>query len=227
MLPQTSGVYILTLDPTRHGVVDAERAARSNAHRIPRAAIEAGLSCPNIGVASMPYYSDRRLLAKVTCVQMTATKLFLVWDAAQTPEHAEGADAGSVPGPSTGPGTHERAVAVNMVVEAEADAEVEGEVEEAAEEDAAATVEPPTGDDVWDAPGIDESQVVTAGEPVAGPSTSAAVNDEAAQVDEVPSNGDDEDNWVDANEEEDDLDDEDGIDDPVVPLLPTARHERE
>lgn len=182
-------------------------------HRIPRAAIEAGLSCPNIGVASMPYYSDRRLLAKVTCVQMTATKLFLVWDAAHTPGIAEGAGVGPVAGPSTGPGTQE---------------EVE-EVEEQAEaEEVAAATDAPTGDDVWDAPGIDESEAITGEEPVAGPSTSTAVNTESVQVDGEPLNDNDEHEWENENnDEEEDSDDQDGIDDPVVPLLPGARHERE
>ncbi|KAI0629050.1 hypothetical protein C8Q77DRAFT_1015195, partial [Trametes polyzona] len=81
----TSGVYIITLDPTRHGLVDPARAAASNAHRIPRAAIAAGLSFPDLRVACMPYYSDRSLLAKVTCLQMTESQLFFVWDAAHIP----------------------------------------------------------------------------------------------------------------------------------------------
>ncbi len=210
-------MYILTLDPTRHGLVDAERAERGqiNAHRIPREAIEAGLSCPHIGVASMPYYSDRRLLAKVTCVQMTATKLFLVWDAAHAPGTAEEAGAGPVAGPSTGPGTQEG------VGEAEEEAEAEAE-------EAAVTMDAPTGDDVWDAPGIDDTEGVAGEGPVAGPSTSTTTNDETAQPDgELLNDNDDNELENEGGDEEEEEDDQDGIDDPVVPLLLGARHERE
>ncbi|KAI0827874.1 hypothetical protein BC628DRAFT_1317525 [Trametes gibbosa] len=82
----TAGIYVVTLDPTRHGLVDPERAARGeNPHRIPRAAIAAGLSFPNAHVACLPHWSDPRQLAKLTCIQMTETKIFFVWDAKYAP----------------------------------------------------------------------------------------------------------------------------------------------
>ena len=39
--------------------------------------------------ASLPFYHDRRQLAKVTCIQMTETKLFFVWDAMYKPDNID------------------------------------------------------------------------------------------------------------------------------------------
>ncbi|KAH9889520.1 hypothetical protein C8Q73DRAFT_793718 [Cubamyces lactineus] len=85
----TSGIYPMTLDPTHHGLLDRERAARENVNQIPREAIDAGLSFPDIIITALPYYYDRRQLGKVSCVQMTETKMFFVWDAMYKPENID------------------------------------------------------------------------------------------------------------------------------------------
>ena len=58
-------------------------------HGIPQSAIDAGLSFPYLTFVSLPFYHDRRQLAKVTCIQMTESKLFFVWDAMYKPEHID------------------------------------------------------------------------------------------------------------------------------------------
>ncbi|KAI0753064.1 hypothetical protein C8Q80DRAFT_1267504 [Daedaleopsis nitida] len=87
----TSGVYTATLDPTYHGLFDEDtlRAGKNDAYRIPRSSIDAGLSHPYITFVSLPFYHDRRQLAKVTCAQITETKLFFIWDAMYKPENIE------------------------------------------------------------------------------------------------------------------------------------------
>lgn len=108
ILSQTSGVYTATLDPTYHGLLDEDalRAGKNDAYRIPRSSIDAGLSHPYITFTSLPFYHDRRQLSKVTCVQLTETKLFFVWDAMYKPENIDffrqlGMIGGSPPVPST------------------------------------------------------------------------------------------------------------------------------
>ena len=88
---ETSGVYTATLDPTYHGLYDEDLVAdgRREVFGIPRSAIEAGLSFPYLTFVSLPFYHDRRQLAKVTCIQITETKLFFVWDAMYKPENID------------------------------------------------------------------------------------------------------------------------------------------
>ncbi|KAI0359683.1 hypothetical protein OH77DRAFT_1518061 [Trametes cingulata] len=260
----TSGVYVLTLDPTHHGVLDPDRAARENPNRIPRAAIEAGLSAPYIRIAALPYYADRRQLAKVSCVQMTETKLFFVWDAMYKPDSIDFfRQLGMVASGSGGPGTAAGAGAgagqvQGLTVEAgvQAGAEAEGEMDipvavpaaalpggswhtvgegsEAQWEVEAGAPAGQTGDAVWDAPGIEETALVSAGQPEAGPSNgpgtamnaNADANVETYDVDFVELNDDDEDEWEDAEDDDaDSFDEQDFVQDPVaadIPLLPGA-----
>ncbi|KAH9856033.1 hypothetical protein C2E23DRAFT_563426 [Lenzites betulinus] len=113
----TSGIYLAILDPTRHRLVDPERAARGvNPNRISRAAIAAGLSFPNVLIGCFPHWSDPNELAKMTCIQMTETKMFFVWDSMYDPGRPRdagdaggrgaGAGWGAVPGPGAGEDVH-------------------------------------------------------------------------------------------------------------------------
>ncbi|PIL33399.1 hypothetical protein GSI_04020 [Ganoderma sinense ZZ0214-1] len=105
----TSGIYIATVDPMHHGLVDEDLivTGRKRMHGIPQSAIDAGLSFPYLTFVSLPFYHDRRQLAKVTCLQMTESKLFFVWDAMYKPEHIDFfRRLGMIPGntsPSHGP----------------------------------------------------------------------------------------------------------------------------
>ena len=56
---------------------------------IPQSAIDAGLSFPYLSFVTLPFFNDRRQLTKVSCMQMTETKLFFVWDAMYRPENIE------------------------------------------------------------------------------------------------------------------------------------------
>ncbi len=81
---------------------------RKRMHGVPQSAIDGGLSFPYLTFVSMPFYHDRRQLSKVTCIQMTETKLFFVWDAMYKPEHIDFfRRLGMIPGgtpPPHGPG---------------------------------------------------------------------------------------------------------------------------
>lgn len=84
-------MYAATLDPTYHGLYDKDLLddGRKEIYQIPKSAIDAGLSFPYINFISFPFYHDRRQLAKVTCIQITETKVFFVWDAMYRPESIE------------------------------------------------------------------------------------------------------------------------------------------
>ncbi|KAI0365572.1 hypothetical protein BV20DRAFT_1038856 [Pilatotrama ljubarskyi] len=237
----TSGIYVLTLDPTHHGVLDPDRAARENPNRIPRAAIDAGVSAPYIRIAALPYYSDRRQLAKVTCVQMTETKMFFVWDAMYKPDSIDffrqlGMVAGesSAGGQGQGP-TVEAGVQAEATVPGgpETTADAPGEQWDAGWDAGASAPAEPTGDAVWDAPGIEESAFSSVGGPAAGPAnglgTAADANAEEIDVDFVELDDNDEDEWEDAEEDDaDSFDEQDFVQDPVaadIPLLPGVRRE--
>ncbi|TBU39518.1 hypothetical protein BD309DRAFT_969511 [Dichomitus squalens] len=90
-LVTTSGVYAATLDPLKHGLIDEDLVltGRRRVHGIPQSAIDAGISFPYMTFVSLPFYHDRRQLAKVTCMQMTETKLFFVWDAMYKPDNID------------------------------------------------------------------------------------------------------------------------------------------
>ena len=80
---------------------------RKRMHGIPQSAIDAGLSFPYLTFVSLPFYHDRRQLAKVTCLQMTESKLFFVWDAMYKPEHIDFfRRLGMIPGGSPPPPPH-------------------------------------------------------------------------------------------------------------------------
>ncbi|KAI0759997.1 hypothetical protein BD413DRAFT_487088 [Trametes elegans] len=202
----TSGVYVMTLDPTEHGVLDPARAARENAHRIPRGAVDAGVSFPHIVIAALPFYHDRRQLARVTCVQMTETKLFFVWDAMYKPDSIDfftsmgviGPEEGAAPGPAPA-----GAVQAGDVQWPAGAADGGGVV--------AGAGDAPDGEDAdegWEAQAIAAADVVAAGAHGADPAA-ADVPADAVQVDWVPLDEDgDEDEW----EDEEDMDDDDAAD---------------
>lgn len=61
-------------------------SGKRRVHGVPQSSIDKGLSFPYLTFTSLPFYHDRRQLAKVTCAQITETKLFFVWDAMYSPE---------------------------------------------------------------------------------------------------------------------------------------------
>ena len=79
------------MDPTKHGLLDEDLVStgRQRVYGIPQSSIDMGLSFPYISFASLPFYHDRRQLGKVSCLQMTETKLFFVWDSMYHPENIE------------------------------------------------------------------------------------------------------------------------------------------
>ncbi|CDO77035.1 hypothetical protein BN946_scf184403.g10 [Trametes cinnabarina] len=188
----TSGVYAITLDPTRHSLLDPYLASRENAHGVPREAIDAGLSFPHVQIASLPYYQDRRQLAKVTCLQVTETKMFFVWDAMYKPDsfeffrrvgmidpppvEARAAMAGAVAATAAtttvgaaaavpapaSSAVHDQQANVGHVMQPEA---VAGPSADAMVVDGGNDEAAAISDAVWDAPGIEEHQAV------AGPAT--------------------------------------------------------
>ncbi|OSC99830.1 hypothetical protein PYCCODRAFT_1437984 [Trametes coccinea BRFM310] len=220
----TSGVYAITLDPTRHSLVDPYLASLQNAHGLPQRAIDAGLSFPHVLIASLPYYQDRRQLAKVTCLQVTETKMFFVWDAMYKPDTidffrrvgmidpppseavAAMAGAAAAAGARAGAGPAQaQPMNVEHAVQTEPVAGPSGVHHQGGV----------TGHPVWNAPGTNapRHQTATSGGPVAGPSTAPAPagGNEMTIIEFVPLGDDDEDEWD--EDEEDDDSDEDEIDD--------------
>ncbi|KAH9942220.1 uncharacterized protein BXZ73DRAFT_41118 [Epithele typhae] len=77
----TSGIYLATLEPRRH-LVDEELLVPPLARPPPPAILETpGLSFPHVLFSSLPFYYARKQLHKVSCLQITETRLFFVWDA--------------------------------------------------------------------------------------------------------------------------------------------------
>ncbi|KAI0665664.1 hypothetical protein C8Q78DRAFT_985901 [Trametes maxima] len=171
----TSGVYVLTPDPTQHGLLDPDVAARENVYRIPRDLLAAGLSFPHLTISALPFYHDRRQLTKVSCAQMTETKLFFVWDAMYKPDSID----------------FFRRMGM-----------IEHEAAGATRATGVALAMPPQG--AAAAVGADADAVGDAGdhEPVAGPSTAAAPEGPPTVANWVPLDDDDsdEEEWEDAEE---------------------------
>ena len=84
-------MYTATLDPFLHGLLDEELVffGRQRVHGIPHASLASAASFPYVTFVSLPFYHDRRQLAKVTCVQLTETKMFFTWDAMYRPNSIE------------------------------------------------------------------------------------------------------------------------------------------
>ena len=83
---------------------DLARNGRRDATPVPLTAIDAGVSFPYLRLVSLPFYHDRGQLAKVTCIQITETRLFFVWDAMYKPENIEFFRARGLVGGGTPPG---------------------------------------------------------------------------------------------------------------------------
>ncbi|RPD52756.1 hypothetical protein L226DRAFT_548676 [Lentinus tigrinus ALCF2SS1-7] len=229
----TSGIYAATLDPTYHGLLDADLVdtGKQEVFRIPMEAVQKGISFPYITFVSLPFYHDRRQLSKVTCIQITETKLYFVWDAMYKPDSIDffrqlgmiGDNTPPPPGdddPDEGLFTTEAAITPAQAATAEASVDSEG-------------------DEDWDTQDVVESQALVASgsgihtataddTPVAGPST-AGVAVDATDDDDNDDNFDD--NFDDGGEENDhdhwdDDDSESDGDDlpgPQNPLV-TLRH---
>ena len=200
---QTSGVYSATLDPTYHGLLDADLvdSGKREVFRIPREAVQKGISFPYITFVSLPFYHDRRQLSKVTCCQITETKLYFVWDAMYKPDSIDffrqlGMIGGNTPPLPPPPGGD------NSDLDTDDGSDLfTTEATVAAAQAASAQA----SDDDWDTQGVAESQALIASgsgshtqdTESTGPSTAGAV---------VDANGDDD---TDDNDNDDDLDDDD------------------
>ncbi len=221
---QTSGIYAATLDPTYHGLLDADlvNAGKKEVFKIPMEAVQKGISFPYITFVSMPFYHDRRQLSKVTCIQITETKLYFVWDAMYKPDNIDyfrllGMIGGNTPPPPDGDN--------DDMEDNDGDDLAEGlfttEATVAAAQAAGAQVMVDSeGDEDWDTQDVAESHTLvasgsgTAAEDAAGagPSTAGAAI-HAADDDDNDDNNDDDDDW--------DYDDDDSVgsdgDDPPEP----------
>ncbi|KAI8974002.1 hypothetical protein BD414DRAFT_498829 [Trametes punicea] len=244
----TSGVYAITLDPTYYGLLDSYQATRENANGVPRDAIDAGLSFPHIMIASLPYYQDRRQLAKVTCLQVTETKMFFVWDAMYKPDridffrHLGMVDFPPATSMAMANATGDPALGAGPTVAAATPTDEGAQGDPISDQDPTGEDAAPNADEgtmegaVWDASGIEDSHVMVGSEHEVGSESSTGPNTNTEMVMEewIPPEEEDEDEW-DEDEADDDgdadsFDDQDVAehalgDDVALPLLLGARRE--
>ncbi|OBZ69689.1 hypothetical protein A0H81_10461 [Grifola frondosa] len=80
----TSGLFILTLDPTHHGLLDFDVPCTNGTIRSRTVegltSASPDVSYPNILVSCVPYFAGKQALGKLTCLQITDTKVYVVWD---------------------------------------------------------------------------------------------------------------------------------------------------
>lgn len=88
--PQTSGVYVFILDATAHMLTDPDVAPSRNslslglirasyaAPSVP--AFPPTTSFPHLAGAYIPRLRNRHVLGLLSCLQMSATRLYLTWD---------------------------------------------------------------------------------------------------------------------------------------------------
>ncbi|PCH36636.1 hypothetical protein WOLCODRAFT_108951 [Wolfiporia cocos MD-104 SS10] len=80
----TSGVYIITLDAAGCGLFDPEVHQRG--HNTTLGIIDGYASFPqeisfaHLAASYIPFFSEREALASVSCLQLTATRLYMTWD---------------------------------------------------------------------------------------------------------------------------------------------------
>ncbi|TFK85124.1 hypothetical protein K466DRAFT_601435 [Polyporus arcularius HHB13444] len=226
----TSGIYAATLDPTYHGLLDADLVdtGKKEVFRVPMEAVRKGISFPYITFVSMPFYHDRRQLSKVTCIQITETKLYFVWDAMYKPDNIDffrqlGMIGGNTPPPPDGDNDEDEDNDGDDLAEGLFTTEATVAAAQAAGVQGTADSE---GDEDWDTQDVAESQALVASgsgthtaaavdAPGAGPSTAGAAVD-AADDDDNDDNNDDHDDW---DYDDDDSDGSDG-DDPPGPQHP-------
>ncbi|EKM53433.1 uncharacterized protein PHACADRAFT_197864 [Phanerochaete carnosa HHB-10118-sp] len=90
----SSGVFVITLDATQHGILVADRAQERR---------EADLSCnipARVAIAQSPFpflqccqilpFNQARALRNVTCLQMSQGRMFFIWDPRAMPDELDG-----------------------------------------------------------------------------------------------------------------------------------------